>query len=88
MSKPIPREYPIGNLLDMAKIPEDRVPAFLEEMPKILRHMRAFLELQKSIPPEHAKATLKAATWVDDGKPAETVTNIKIISGKPAPKQL
>lgn len=61
-----PRQYNIATLLDMAKIPEDRLPAFLAELPRILGEIRKAMTFANSL---HGSAAIvaKELIWVDDG---------------------
>ena len=81
MSKPTGKTYPISTIDQMAEIPPERVEAFLEELPEILRILR------------HVKADVRASqggnllarlfpfvsvrthvSWVDKGKYKGKVT--------------
>ena len=56
MSTPTNKRYPVNTLQEMAAIPEDRLPEFLEELPEILRMVRL-----------HKGLVLDGkCTWVDE----------------------
>lgn len=73
-----PIKYNIATLVDMGHIPEDRVPAFMAEFPKILAHMRAFVKAEGLVDPKMARVIQESAVWVDDGIVEETKTTLRI----------
>ena len=48
MSEPTNEIYPVNTILDMAAIPEDRLPAFLDELPRMLSKLRNLTILASS----------------------------------------
>ncbi len=77
MSDPV--EYPIDKLIDIAKIPEDRFEAFLEEFPAMVQLVRTGLTLEAA-----GVAKMQKMVWVDDGKTEKTIriaTDGKVSSG-------
>jgi hypothetical protein len=69
-------EYPVRTLVDMAAIPEDRLPDFLTELPILLSHVRAAVQMQRMMwdvadAPAPTEAMLMIlldrAVWIDDG---------------------
>ena len=73
MSEPI--KYPVGTLADMAAIPEDRLHAFIAELPAMLASLRGLLKASEALEAMGlAKITQGTPTWCDDGETFGTVT--------------
>ncbi len=56
-------EYDVSTLADIARIPEDRLPAFIEELPQLLKLVR-----QSSPSSNDWRVSYGGMVWIDDGK--------------------
>jgi hypothetical protein len=73
MTEPV--SYCVGTLMDMGRIPEDRVSAFLEELPELLRCTRDALAVWDAADiKDNATLDLTGTTWIDDGARNRTVS--------------
>ncbi len=59
--------YNVATLLDMAKIPEDRLPAFLAELPRLLGDIRAIVRMADTLGKDRFEVIPEHLVWVDDG---------------------
>jgi len=64
------KTYPISTIEQMAAIPEDRLSAFLEELPDILKAYRDTIRFLDEL---GAKGNLHRPSWTDDGDAVGTV---------------
>jgi hypothetical protein len=67
MTDPTHMEYSIATLADMALIPPERIPAFMEELPRILEKFRPVAEAMKALNGKDVEIIAKSLIWVDDG---------------------
>ena len=67
MSDPSNKSYKIETLLDIAKIPREAIPRFLEELPRLLDQVRPLIKFVQDT--EQLRVLfLNLAIWNDDGK--------------------
>jgi hypothetical protein len=59
--------YKIGTLEDIAAIPEEALPRFLEELPHMLAGLRRTMALRSSLPEGVIIIPAKPIAWTDDG---------------------
>lgn len=62
------KEYKVATILDIARIPEEALPRFIEELPSIVEYLRPYAAIEHTLDPEKAQLLTEAALWVDDGK--------------------
>ena len=60
-------EYNISTLIDIARIPSERIPDLLAQMPRILDQIRPLVDLVDAMGEEQAKIFAKKMVWIDDG---------------------
>lgn len=65
-------EYKLEHIYDLANIPDEALPRFIEELPKIVGHMRDVKALQSLLGDDAVK--INPLTWVDDGEQDATIT--------------
>lgn len=73
-------EYKIATILDMARIPEEELPSFIQELPSILDTLRPLCTVVDSLGMPDS-LLLEQAIWKNDGKTEKTVT-LKTITSK------
>lgn len=61
------RKYNIATLLDLARIPKDRVPAFLSELPRLLDDIRPLVAIHDELGKDQWDLIAQQLVWVDDG---------------------
>lgn len=69
-----PKRYPVDTLEQMAEIPLDALPRFLDELPSLLAHVIALKKLNEIMEPLGAPVQLQPTVWIDDHKRTGTVT--------------
>lgn len=69
-----PKRYPVATLEQMASIPLEALPRFIEELPSLLAHIIAVKELNKIMEPLGAPVVLQPSVWIDDHQHTGTVT--------------
>lgn len=60
------KEYPVNTLIEMAAIPDEATPRFIEEFPALLAAIKAGLEMQSM------GIGVRNFVWRDDGERAVT----------------
>jgi hypothetical protein len=60
-------KYKIGTIEDMAAIPEEALPRFLEELPDMLAMLRACAALKAALSEGVINLSPEPITWIDDG---------------------
>lgn len=66
-SKTVPAKYNVATLLGIARIPPDRVPAFLGELPRLLDRIRLLVSVEDRLGKGQWEMIAKELIWVDDG---------------------
>ena len=61
--------YPVGTLIDMARIPQEARARFLKELPSMLDNMQPMLTLRDTL----GEAFKVNPVWIDDDKGMATV---------------
>jgi len=69
-----PKSYPCSTLIEIMRIPEDRLSVFLAELPHALKHIRPVIELQEATykaagveyTDDDLLKVIRRGSWVDD----------------------
>ncbi len=67
------KSYPVDTLAQMAIIPPDRVPAFIDELPEMLEMLRRLPVINAELS-GLASVIPTGLTWCDDGERHRTIT--------------
>lgn len=60
------KEYTVGTIQDMARIPEEALPRFLAELPVMLGYVRNLQNANSDLAGLGVAVDMGAPTWVDD----------------------
>lgn len=71
-----PKSYPCATMVDICRIPEDRLSDFLAELPHVIPHIRTTIELQEACyqaagheyTDDDLQRVIAGGKWIDDDK--------------------
>lgn len=66
-------EYYIESIHDLAKIPDEAVGRFVEEMPNIIKYLKNLDRIKQAYSVLGVDSQKNGVTWIDDGEQNQTI---------------